>query len=216
MRVVSWNIHSARGLDGRVSVHRIAETLRDLDADAIGLNEVRRTPFGNQPALLSELLTMNVAFQRNLVVPGMRYGNALATRGTINRAVHVRLPDRREPRGLLQAEVTLGDQRCTIGVTHLGLHPRDRVCAKQRIAEALTPDRPTILLGDFNEEPSILGELKKHFTVVSPGPTFPAERPTRAIDLILISNHWRVVSSAVVSTRHSDHLPLVADLVLAE
>src|SRR5262245_20736932 len=40
MRIVTYNIHKARGLDGRTSITRIAKVLEDLNADVIALQEI--------------------------------------------------------------------------------------------------------------------------------------------------------------------------------
>src|SRR5262244_2290057 len=39
-RIATYNIHKARGLDGRTRVERIARVLADLDADIVALQEV--------------------------------------------------------------------------------------------------------------------------------------------------------------------------------
>jgi endonuclease/exonuclease/phosphatase family metal-dependent hydrolase len=58
MRVVTYNIRFAWGLDGRVDLERIAESVRD--ADIIALQEVerfwRRSGMSDQPAELARLL----------------------------------------------------------------------------------------------------------------------------------------------------------------
>ena len=40
MRIVTYNIHKARGMDGRTSVKRIANVLGELNADIVALQEV--------------------------------------------------------------------------------------------------------------------------------------------------------------------------------
>ena len=40
LRVATYNIHKARGLDGRTRVERIARVLAQVDADVIALQEV--------------------------------------------------------------------------------------------------------------------------------------------------------------------------------
>ena len=40
LRVATYNIHKGRGLDQRVQIERIAEVLREIDADIIALQEV--------------------------------------------------------------------------------------------------------------------------------------------------------------------------------
>ena len=40
LRVATYNIHRARGLDGRTNPARIAEVIRGIEADVIALQEV--------------------------------------------------------------------------------------------------------------------------------------------------------------------------------
>jgi len=40
IRVVSYNIHKCRGLDRRISPERIASIIRELNADAVALQEI--------------------------------------------------------------------------------------------------------------------------------------------------------------------------------
>src|SRR5690348_10505078 len=40
LKVVTYNVHKCRGLDGRTSASRIAEVLREIDADVMALQEV--------------------------------------------------------------------------------------------------------------------------------------------------------------------------------
>lgn len=213
MRIACWNIHSSRGLDNVVSVERVAEALRSFDADVIGLNEVRRTPALNQPAGIAAALGMPTAFQRNLVLPGLRFGNAAMVRGRLHGYRSVRLPDGREPRGLLLTRVEAAGERFAFGVTHLGLSALVRRDQKARILAALPDEEPLVLVGDFNEGPDALGELGQRLHLAPPQPSFPAGAPARAIDFVLHSRHWRVEHVEVPPTIASDHRPVVVDLV---
>lgn len=212
MRIVCWNIHSSRGLDGVVSVPRVAETIAGFSPDVVGLNEVRRTPVLNQPKLLAAELGMPTAFQRNLVAPGIRFGNAVMTRGTILEYRHIALPWQREPRGLLLSRLDVAGERFWLGVTHLGLSAAIRAEQKRAILEALPSDEPLLLMGDFNEGPVVLGEIARRLTLAPPSPSFPAHAPERAIDFVLHSDHWRVERVEVPPTIASDHRPLVVDV----
>ncbi|MCI0633959.1 MAG: endonuclease/exonuclease/phosphatase family protein, partial [Actinobacteria bacterium] len=40
VRVATYNIHRGRGLDGRVSLRRIADVLQQIDADVVGVQEI--------------------------------------------------------------------------------------------------------------------------------------------------------------------------------
>ena len=49
IRIATYNVHKCKGLDGRVSVKRIAEVLSELDADVVALQEI----FGIQAEYLA-------------------------------------------------------------------------------------------------------------------------------------------------------------------
>ena len=40
MKIVTYNIHKAQGLDGKVSLKRITDVLADIDADIVALQEI--------------------------------------------------------------------------------------------------------------------------------------------------------------------------------
>lgn len=85
---------------------------------------------------------------------------------------------------------------------------------------------PVVLAGDLNARP-VAPELDPLFVMLrdaweerededDPGYTFPAGSPDRRIDYILHSPHFEVADVFVVESPASDHLAVVADLVLKE
>ncbi|MER5363739.1 endonuclease/exonuclease/phosphatase family protein [Streptomyces sp. NPDC002722] len=91
-----------------------------------------------------------------------------------------------------------------------------RIMAEDRESER----RPVrqILLGDFNAAPAApeLAPLWQELDDVEPGgPTYPAQDPVQRIDYVAVSKDTvRVRDAAVAETLASDHLPVVADLLL--
>jgi hypothetical protein len=80
-RIVTYNIHKCRGLDGRVRPQRIVEILREIDADLIALQEVWNKNLGllgpkeaNQPLFIAEELKFHYAFGENRQLKGGGYG----------------------------------------------------------------------------------------------------------------------------------------------
>src|SRR5262245_7840955 len=102
MRIVTYNIHKARGMDGRISIKRIAKVLADLNADIIALQEV----FGvcdshvGQVETLASELGMKAAFGCTRHHRGRPYGNAILTRWPIleSRDMDITVSSRRERR----------------------------------------------------------------------------------------------------------------------
>ncbi|MBL4641696.1 MAG: hypothetical protein JKX86_07725 [Verrucomicrobiales bacterium] len=66
LRVMTYNIHHAEGLDGKVDLERIANVIRQSNADIVALQEVdkntRRTGGIDMPADLARRTGMNIVF----------------------------------------------------------------------------------------------------------------------------------------------------------
>ncbi|HEX2167371.1 MAG TPA: endonuclease/exonuclease/phosphatase family protein, partial [Longimicrobiales bacterium] len=101
-RVVSYNIHHARGMDGEVDLERVAAVLRRLDPVVVALQEVdervERSGGVDQAARLGELLGMHHAFGSFMDYQGGRYGMAILSRCAIRSVDPVRLTEGNEPR----------------------------------------------------------------------------------------------------------------------
>jgi endonuclease/exonuclease/phosphatase family metal-dependent hydrolase len=175
IKVVTYNIHGWRTVDGKPNLDGVADVLRATDADIIGLNEVYypRVVQGDvRPALeaLAARLGMHFVFgpclrwpaEKNM--PGDAYGNALLSRWTIiaSSAHHLTAKeedkegvlDGREQRGLLEGRILLPDRRTfTAYVTHLDHKSETARMVQLRVARTwLVRDRnrPHLVMGDFN------------------------------------------------------------------
>lgn len=110
LRIASWNIHGAVGTDGQCVPRRIAEVLRDLDADVIALQEVesRRTGFDMLTWLAAETGLMPIAGPTLVREHGGEYGNGLLTRLRLRSVYRLSLDyPGREPRGALDVILEL-------------------------------------------------------------------------------------------------------------
>src|SRR5262245_21802546 len=80
LTLVSYNIHSGIGTDGRFDLHRVAEVLSEINADILALQEVGdfrgRVEKEAHPEDLAENLGLHMAFGPNVVRNGRRFGNA--------------------------------------------------------------------------------------------------------------------------------------------
>lgn len=167
MRVLTYNIHGWRGVDGRIDVARLARIIDASQADVVGLNEVFHpfTPEGaDRPALdeLAAALGMEAAFGVALApqfafAPLSAYGNALLTRYPLlaHAGHHLTPVDGHEQRGLLEARVLLPDGRTSLSiyVTHLDHLSEDvRLKQAQALLQWTVRDRhlPHLVIGDFN------------------------------------------------------------------
>jgi endonuclease/exonuclease/phosphatase family metal-dependent hydrolase len=224
IRVVTYNIHQGRGLDGLNRLDRIIDVLAEVDADIIALQEV----FGYHAPVLREATGMNVIFGPTRRKARHLYGNLFLSRlplvahQTYNLTC---LPF--EPRGCLRADVDYGAGRLHIFNVHLGLSYRERIKQVRMLSGIVDPQEfrgPRLLLGDFNEwfngRASRLlraefghpfGRRKRVRTHPSPFPVFPLDRIYH--DPIVRLEHVAVHRSRL-SRVASDHLPIYADFRL--
>ncbi|HSE96219.1 MAG TPA: endonuclease/exonuclease/phosphatase family protein, partial [Methylomirabilota bacterium] len=154
IRVATYNIHKARGLDGRDRLDRIADVLREIDATVVALQEV----FAGQAERLAAVTGMHAVFGPTREGAAGPYGNLCLTRLAPLDHAHYDLTWRAaEPRGCLRVDlVSPGPEAAPLHVfnVHLGLGYRERVWQARRLSQVLHPDRlagPRLLLGDFNE-----------------------------------------------------------------
>ena len=117
--------------------------------------------------------------------------------------------------------------RVHVYTTHLDYRadPSVRRTQVEETLDVLAEDagEARVLVGDFNAEPDA-PELAPLWTVLTDawaaapgtgsGLTYPAGTPTKRIDYVTTSSEVQVVASRVLDTDASDHLPLVADLLV--
>lgn len=233
LRVVTFNIAHGRGQDKRVDLRRTADTLADLAADVVCLQEVdqhygERSGWADQCTELADALGMASAYGAALTLrtgrqgsPARGYGNAVLTRRALRAwAVHaLPLRGRAEPRCLLLVDL----DELTVGSVHLQHNNADaRARQAAAVLAALPRDRPLVLAGDFNADPadSELAALRRRLADVWPragqgrGATFPSRWPRRRLDHVYLSAHLRPTRARVVPSKASDHRPLVVDVVV--
>lgn len=224
MRVASYNIRKAVGLDWRRDPHRIVDVLAEIDADVVVLQEADKRIGGRNGVLpldrLETELGLTCADVSIRPLSHGWHGNAILvkTRFTDHTARCIDLPSI-EPRGAVS--VRLHDPQIEIIGVHLGLTTGMR--HKQILAlqhEMHRQDHPVLLAGDFNEWNAKRIAFKEPASVVSPGPSFHSARAKISLDRFVLSSGLHMVSSHVhhsaLSRRSSDHLPIVIDLKLTE
>jgi endonuclease/exonuclease/phosphatase family metal-dependent hydrolase len=231
------------GPSKRLEIHNLGMGVQALDADLVFLQEVRlfhhrearqfeRTWFGWPEQGQAEFLAPDgyeVAYRTNAITRHGEHGNALLSRYPIGDIGHHDVSDHRfEQRGLLHVPVRWQGREVHAVVAHLGLIHGSRVRQVQRLARFISDhvpaDAPLVVAGDFNDWGERLdGPMKEgglHRALV-PGrarlPTFPSRVPVFALDRIYVRG-LRCVDMKVPRgpswARMSDHLPLLAELVL--
>lgn len=222
IRVLTWNVHSCIGGDGRLDPQRVRDCIAAIDPDIAALQEVdsrrdRRDGFD----LLGDCLGAHRAAVRTLRTPDGDYGHMLLSRHEMTAWVHHDMSFRkREPRSLIEARVELESGSISVLATHLGLSRRERRFQAGLLAGLAAADNlPTVIVGDFNE-PSGFGaatrRLRADFESAGRRATFPARWPLFPLDRIWFEPSLELVRSGVwpAARNASDHLPLYADFRL--
>ncbi len=229
MKIVSYNIHKCRGVDGLVKPERIVAVIKEMGATLVALQEVdhrigARTGLLN-PQLLESETGLTLLAQSEIVDGHGWHGNALLVRGDMlhYHRVRLKLPGM-EPRGAVFAELDLGEGKFRIIAVHLGLLRRSRIKQAKFLLDtfhSLKP-MPTILLGDFNEwrrvRRSALAVLEPVFGTSPVVSSFPSRLPIFPLDRILdwppgLISHL-AVHNTPLARKASDHLPLIAEVNL--
>ncbi len=245
VRVLVYNIHAGKDAKGVDNLARVAEIVRSTGADIALLQEVDRgtTRSGkvDQMAVLSRLTGFHAAFGKTLDYQGGDYGIAIFSRWPINRDSLIRLPvdppqERSgrvsEPRGALQAVIQVHGAPLEILNTHIDASREDFYRKQEmttilRLATRSIIDvrRSTLVGGDLNAEPgSAVIEMVRGSPLrdawpecgQGPGLTYPADRPIKRIDYLLLPVGWSCVSGTVVETEASDHRPVIFTLRRAQ
>jgi len=216
---MTYNVHSCRGVDGRLDVGRVAAVIAQSRPDIVALQEVdvrrSRTAGVDQAHAIAERLGMHFHFNAALTVAEERYGDAILTSLPMKLVKSGALPNLRkmqvrgrkielEDRGALWAEIEVDGRPLQVFNTHLGLVPLEQRAQSQTL---LGPDwigacaDPLILIGDLNATPRYA--CYKRFTArlkdarkLAPGkpgaPTFPSRLPMLRIDHVFVSDGIKI------------------------
>lgn len=226
MRIASYNIRKAVGLDWRRDATRILDVLAEIDADVVVLQEADKRIGQRAGVLPVEALKdrLGYDFADMSLRPRSHgwHGNAILFRNqrlSLDTTRRVQLPSL-EPRGAVSSMFASPGLE-VIGV-HLALSRGMRIKQVQAIKDHLThTDHPTLIAGDFNlwrRDKDITDILGDGFEMVTPGLSFHSARPVSALDRFVLKGAVKQVSNHVhrsaLSARASDHLPIVIDVDL--
>ncbi|WP_344256010.1 endonuclease/exonuclease/phosphatase family protein [Terrabacter carboxydivorans] len=224
---MSYNVHDL--LDDRAAAARV---VRAVAPDVLCLQEVPRR-------LTTELRLPPFARDCRLLWSGGRRGTGgtavltaprVVVHGVSRGRLRVRFPDR--TRGYAAATVSLPGagpraRPVTVVSVHLGLRPQQRREHARTVLDRVgdrAGDR-TVVAGDLNEGHggAAYDLIAARHPLASPSlPTYPADRPTVALDAIFAGRDLEVVGTPDVGVdaldlaAASDHRPVWVDLDLRE
>lgn len=222
LRLLTYNIHHAEGLDGKVDTDRITHIIRKTKADIIALQEVdqhtQRTDRVDQSALIASKLNYHDVFGKALHFQGGKYGLTILSRWPIASHKVYALPYRihQEPRIALEARIRPDNglpELCFINTHLCHLSEITRSEQVQRILQIAPAEgkAEVFLAGDFNAKPN----SKPMETLWHRNWTDLLGKHD-GIDYLLAhaSDHWEVTSSETVNAPiASDHMPVFAELI---
>ena len=237
IRIATYNIHKCRGMDRRVRPERIADVIRELDADVIALQEVvnahERPAFDQVRRLADSLDGYAWRFGDNRPLYGGEYGNMTLSRFPIRFSRNYDLSHGKyERRGCLRTDVVVGDQLVHVVNVHLGTgfferpHQAHRLLSPELLSSTELKGHK-VVLGDFNEWTRGLTTrlMKQGFRSIDPkkflryGRTYPGLFPLLHLDNFYFDPTLRVCTFKVHRSRKaliaSDHLPMFADFAFA-
>jgi endonuclease/exonuclease/phosphatase family metal-dependent hydrolase len=239
LRVMTYNIHIGKGMDGKADLPRIANVIKSADVDVVALQEVdlktRRSGSDvDQLKELSRLTGMHGVFAKARDFDGGEYGQAVLSRAPIADVKVHKLPgDAAGPQEQIEERIavvaTIPQEKplpdlLFVGthLHHIGESHRLKQSAEinRILAEHVGKREPAaILLGDLNATPDseTMKRMRETWQDVTAdaGMTFPADKPDRKIDYVMLpkDHGWEVVSAKVMDEPvASDHRPVVVEL----
>lgn len=243
LKILTYNIHRAIGVDRRFRPERIVRVLQHYGADVVLLQEVDEgAPRSRELNLAEELAQAagypHFALGHNVSLRKGRYGNATLSRFPILRERNIDL-------SVAQSWIRRGCQHTSVQVNertllevfnvHLGLSARERqqqieLLSRSHEFGGVAEGTPMLVGGDFNDWRSLLwptftnGFGFRCATDSKTGrrgaiATYPSFSPQGGLDRIYFRGPLRLLTvrrcRLQVSRVASDHLPVIADFEMA-
>lgn len=235
LRVGTYNIHDALGVDGKQDIRRIIRVLKGLRFDIMAIQEVNADLHPDRGETRDHFRALQTAFGPHIaeapavIEPERRYGNLILSRWPIR---NVRIADlayhTREVRNAAIAMIETPIGLVRFIATHFGLSHRERMEQVRMITTLAGEMRaaPTILAGDLNDwtpQSRAIAQLRKNMNLRETGtrriPTFPSRFPVLALDRILVGPALKSIQNwtpgDALARTASDHRPLMAEVSLA-
>jgi len=239
IRVMTYNVHSCIGADGKLFPERIARVIKRQNCDFIALQEVdrfrRRTDMQDQAKLVADHLDMHHVFRPILSGGDGEYGLAVLSREPIDQAecfILPRLSTRKpsEQRGIMHVVAKSPAGRIHLFNTHLSLNRKERLMQihhilQEAVMTEILEDERVVFCGDLNSGTSspvyrLLSSRLCDVEDLRPGgasaPTFYSTWPMLRLDHIFHSARLKSIRAGVLDDWEcrlaSDHLPVVAEL----
>lgn len=150
-----------------------------------------------------------------------QHGNGLLSRIAPMEMQDHKLPGAIPGRGAIVARLPYGDETVTVVLLHLSLGERSRRLQLEYVRRVIDGEEHVVLMGDMNSHlAELLFDSPLARTSLRPAgqakPTYPAWRPLRALDHILVSPRLAIRDYEVLDCQLSDHRPIGVTLELGQ
>lgn len=219
LRVLTFNIqqgYDARGQRGYAGQLALA---RQVDADIIGLQEsdTNRISGGNADIVryFADQLDMHSYYGPNTVAG--TFGIALLSRYPIENPRTFYMYSTGEQTAAIWAQITVGDNRYDVFVTHLG--NGGPIVQQRAFLSEVSAGRNVVAMGDFNFRPDteqyrLTTQTLDDAWLLRPsgGVADPGLDPARRIDYVFVSPGTGVRDARYLTGPESDHPALVVEI----
>lgn len=225
LKILSYNVRNARGMDDVTDFKRIADVINRINADIIAVQELdSATTRSGGVAVLDEITkhtNYHASYNKSIDYQGGGYGIGVLTKEKPIRKMAIPLPGSEEKRSLLVVEMP----EYIICCTHWSLTKADRLLSVDVINNFVNKynNKPIFLAGDLNatSESEEMRKLTNNWQILNDvsQPTIPSVKPNKCIDYILMLKNDKY-TARVTDTKveaepvASDHLPVWVNVTI--
>ena len=218
MRIATYNVHNT---DGAKSIIGIAEEIKGIGADFIGLQEIDVGVYRSQRKnTLGEINKIcgypSALFAKSIDYDGGEYGIGVMFSYPLVSMQKYMLPSASEQRILLKLVLETDAGYITFFNTHLSY--RERAVREQQIkfiSSILEDEKRFVMTGDFNiesfDELLSFPNATMCNSMANPIDTF---KSGGCIDNIIVSQNIQISDICLHESEYSDHNMLVADITV--
>ena len=145
LKIITFNAAHGKGMDGKISIVRQANFLKEFHPDIVFMQEVdmytTRSDRINQIQLFSEKIGLgHASMESNIVLEGGYYGDGIVSRFPIAFSTNYLMPktdESHEQRGILRNKISFGTTKLNLFSVHLSTYEDERILAVKELLKIL-------------------------------------------------------------------------------